>query len=103
MAHRASREPHAALGVGRGASRDEITRAYRVRARTLHPDVSGTDSTAEMAALSAARDTLLEQARPDGVPHPDPGPRERPDWATAHEPAWTDHWAAWNEPRRPGS
>jgi DnaJ domain len=101
MVRRPSREPHEVLGVGRGASRSEIARAFRDRARLLHPDVSGSDTTAEMADLSAARDVLL--------PHADDGPattrratpRERPDWANAHEAAWTDHWAAWNEPRPP--
>lgn len=105
MARRASREPHEVLGVRRGASRDEIARAYRVRARQLHPDVSGSDTTADMADLSAARDLLLTTEPGDEVGLPaTPGgePRERPAWAAAHEPAWTDHWAAWNEPRRPG-
>jgi hypothetical protein len=101
MARRASHEPHDVLGVRRGASRGEIARAYRARARQIHPDVSGTDTTAEMADLSAARDALLPNAPSDGAPHGDDEPRERPDWAAAHEPAWTDHWAAWNEPRRP--
>jgi hypothetical protein len=101
MVRRASREPHEVLGVGRGASRSEIVRAFRVRARLLHPDVSGSDTTAEMADLSAARDVLLPRA--DGAPVSSrPGePAKRPVWATAHDPAWTDHWAAWNEPRRP--
>ena len=100
MVRRASREPHDILGVVRGASRDEIAQAYRARARTLHPDVSGSDTTAAMADLSAARDSLLGHVPPDGGPRRDAEPRERPDGAAAHAPAWTDHWAAWNEPRR---
>jgi hypothetical protein len=89
------------LGVRRGASRDEIARAYRVRARQVHPDVSGSDTTAEMADLSAARDALLPRADAEPATIPDSEPRERPAWAAAHDNAWTDHWAAWNEPRRP--
>ena len=101
MARRASHEPHEVLGVRRGASRDDIAQAFRARARQIHPDVSGADTTAEMADLSAARDAMLPHASADGVPHADAQPRERPDWASAHEPGWTDHWAAWNELRRP--
>ena len=102
MVRRASREPHTVLGVGRGASRGEIAEAFRSRARELHPDVSGSDTTAEMASLSAARDALLQHAPEDHGPAPGSVERRpRPDWASAHEPAWADHWAAWNEPRRP--
>jgi hypothetical protein len=102
MARRASREPHAVLGIRRGANRGEIAVAFRARARELHPDVSGSDTTAEMAALSAARDALLTHAAADPASSGVVGRRPRPDWAAAHEPAWSDHWAAWNEPRRPG-
>lgn len=42
------------LGVGQSASRDEISRAYREKARTAHPDQGGSD--AAMARLNAARD-----------------------------------------------
>ena len=101
MARHASREAHAILGVGLRASRAEVSRAFRTRARELHPDVSGADTTAQMAELAAARDALLEQGTEDSAPTPGTEPRERPAWAAAHEPAWTDHWAAWNEPRRP--
>lgn len=103
MARRASREPHAVLGVRRGANRAEIAVAFRSRAQELHPDVSGSDTTAAMAALSAARDELLKHAPEESGQSPGSVERRpRPDWATAHEPAWADHWAAWNEPRRPG-
>ena len=31
-------DPHTVLGVTRGASRDEITRAYRAQLKRYHPD-----------------------------------------------------------------
>ncbi len=99
MARRASHEPHEVLRVRRGASRGEISRAYRARARQIHPDVSGADTTTQMAELSAARDALLARTPPDVVSRRDAVPRERPNRSAAHEP-WTDYWAAWNEPRR---
>ncbi len=101
MARRASHEPHEILRVRRGASRGEISRAYRARARQIHPDVSGADTTTDMAELSAARDALLSRTPPEGASLRGEQPRRRPKWPAAHEP-WTDYWAAWNEPRRRG-
>lgn len=45
------------LGVARTASREDIERAYRERAKTAHPDVGGTQE--GMAALTHARDQAL--------------------------------------------
>lgn len=47
----------ATLGVGVGASRAEIERAYRTRMKTAHPDHGG--SVERAAALNQARDLLL--------------------------------------------
>lgn len=47
------------LGVPQNASRDEIQRAYREKARTAHPDAGGSD--AAMSRLNAARDQGLQQ------------------------------------------
>jgi hypothetical protein len=42
------------LGLSQGASFVKIRRAYRVRAKALHPDRRGAESTAQMAALNRA-------------------------------------------------
>jgi hypothetical protein len=42
------------LGLSQGASFAKIRRAYRVRAKALHPDRQGAESTAQMAALNRA-------------------------------------------------
>ena len=55
------RDPYEVLGLRPGASRDEIEGMWRLKARRAHPDVGGSD--AEMAALNAARDRLLEMVK----------------------------------------
>ena len=52
-----SRDPFFVLSVERGASADEIRRAWRERARTVHPDVGGTD--AAMQELNEALHSAL--------------------------------------------
>lgn len=64
------RPPHEVLGVPRGASPEQIRRAYRALARRHHPDVSGTpESAAIFAEIARAYEILTEQpARPDPEP-----------------------------------
>jgi hypothetical protein len=50
-------EARAILGVGPGATREEIQAAYSRLIRMAHPDVGGTSGLA--AQLNAARDALL--------------------------------------------
>ncbi len=55
----AAAEAREILGVGEGASREEIQAAYGRLIRAVHPDAGGTSGLA--ARLNAARDTLLKK------------------------------------------
>ena len=54
------KSPWETLGLKPGASADQITAAYRAKARAAHPDAGG--STAAMAELNQARDAALKEA-----------------------------------------
>jgi len=92
-------DPYLVLGVTRHADREEILKAFKRRARSLHPDVSGDDTA--FKRLNLARDVLLDPRRraeydrltyrpaagtpvPYEEPPPAPGrtasPTGRPDW-----------------------
>ncbi len=109
-------DPYTTLGLSPGADRAEIGRAYRRRARELHPDATGTDTTAAMARLNRARDEAFERAAPGSrrparrgnAPAPGPGgdpdrpagDHDQPTAGADHEPEWADYWSAWNDPPR---
>lgn len=105
-------DPYTTLGLSPGADRAEIGRAYRRRAREIHPDATGTDTTAAMARLNRARDEAIARAAPGSrrtTRHgsaPASGSAgaddrsERPAAGTDHEPEWDDYWSAWNDPPR---
>lgn len=52
---------YAVLGLDRGASADEIKRAYRRKARTVHPDVGGDED--EFKAVTHAYEVLSDPQR----------------------------------------
>jgi hypothetical protein len=88
------------LGIARGASVDEIERAYRAMARKVHPDRNSGDRKAEarMKQLNEIRETLSDPLlraayddqlrREDAPAPPPPRPRERPPAAPRAEDRW---------------
>lgn len=59
------KDPYDILGVARNASADDIRKAYRKLAKTLHPDLNPGDKTAEarFKEASAAYDLLSDAAK----------------------------------------
>lgn len=51
-----SMDPFAILGVDMNATREEVDKAYKEKAHSVHPDVGG--SNIEMAKLNAAYETI---------------------------------------------
>jgi hypothetical protein len=98
MKKRVPPDPHVVIGVERGATRAEIQRAFRTKARELHPDVSGGDTTDAMAALSAARDDLLRHAPAER--RTTAGTRVAPDVGRRFDGEWDDYWSSWWSPRK---
>lgn len=64
-----ARDPYSVLGVAPGASKDEVTKAYRKLAKKYHPDLNPGDEQAakRMAEVNAAYDSIM-----NGTPY---GPR----------------------------
>lgn len=64
-------DPYRVLGLSPGASKDEVTKAYRKLAKKYHPDLNPGDESAakKMAEVNAAYDSIM-----NGTPY---GPRAR--------------------------
>jgi hypothetical protein len=80
------RDPYAVLGVRRGASPDEIRRAWVDLARRHHPDRGGDPAT--MQAINDAWAALRTGAPP--APDPDPDPDPGPDVGVDGAGGWFD-------------
>jgi curved DNA-binding protein len=82
------------LGVPRGASREEIARAWRRRARAEHPDSQPGDAAAvsRFRALAGAWHVLSDPARraayDQALGHDQPAPAAAAPAARAQRPAW---------------
>jgi curved DNA-binding protein CbpA len=83
------RDPYEALGIRRDASSAEIARAYRLRARELHPDAqpTGPDAGDQFRIAAAAYELLSDPARraaydqrtrPARPPRGEPASQSRP-------------------------
>ena len=53
------RDPYEVLGVQRGASDDEIKKAYRAKCKRWHPDLNPNDPTAEEGWRISGQTTTL--------------------------------------------
>ncbi|HEU4779244.1 MAG TPA: DnaJ C-terminal domain-containing protein [Steroidobacteraceae bacterium] len=90
---------YAALGVERGASADEIKKAYRRLAQKYHPDVSKEPGAeARFKEVAEAYQTLKDagkRAAYDALGSRPPGEEFRPppDWARQHGGAGSDHFS----------
>jgi hypothetical protein len=107
---------YAELGVGRGATRDEIAAAFRARARELHPDAHPADAIdaeerfkrvslaygvlgdpAQRARYDSGRLDLRSAPRPPSTPVPPPAesPRAPPPGPSPTRPQLTRRGARW--------
>ena len=65
-------DPNELLGIASGASEEEIRKAFRRKAKTVHPDVSDAPDAAEQfTRLKAAHDVLIERLSNPLAPTPE--------------------------------
>ena len=65
-------DPNELLGIAPGASEEEIRKAFRRKAKTVHPDVSDAPDAAEQfTRLKAAHDLLIERLSNPLAPTPE--------------------------------
>jgi len=69
---RDSYDPNELLGIAPGSSEDEIRKAFRRKAKTVHPDVSDAPDAAEQfTRVKAAHDLLIERLSNPLAPTPE--------------------------------
>src|SRR6476659_4651517 len=69
-------DPYRTLGLARGASIDEIKRAYRRLAKIHHPDAAGEKNVPRFLAIQAAYEQLAGGADGRSVPRRPAAPRK---------------------------
>jgi len=99
-------DAHAVLGIAPGATAADVKRAYRRRARLLHPDIAGPQTTSRMAELNLARDALMAAFPPSAhdivdVPVEPEAPAADASRPPDHEAAWEDYWSTWTKSQAP--
>ena len=57
-------DPYRTLGLARGASREEVRRAYRALAKVHHPDAAGEKALPRFLAIQAAYEQLIDGSIP---------------------------------------
>ena len=57
-------DPYRTLGLARGASREEVKRAYRALAKVHHPDAAGEKALPRFLAIQAAYEQLIDGSIP---------------------------------------
>ena len=82
----AVRDPYGVLGISRDATLDEIKRAFRGRAKELHPDANPTDADAaeRFKDASAAYEILTDPEKRAHYMRGDWDPWRDGDWGGAH-------------------
>ncbi len=70
-------DPYRTLGLARGATLDEVKRAYRRLAKANHPDAAGPSALTRFLAIQAAYDAIASPAGSAGAPErgQQPAPR----------------------------
>ena len=99
-------DPYRTLGLARGASIDEIKRAYRRLAKIHHPDAAGEKNVPRFLAIQAAYEQLAGGADGGGSPRGPAGPRKSweadPDRSDATRRAYGGR-ARWSAPGSTGA
>ena len=68
-------DPYRTLGLKRGATLDEVKRAYRRLAKINHPDAGGEGALPRFLAIQAAYEQLAGPGAPGAARRPSPAPR----------------------------
>jgi hypothetical protein len=71
-------DPYRTLGLARGATLDEVKRAYRRLAKANHPDAAGPSALTRFLAIQAAYEAIAGPTATNGASTPSGRPQPRP-------------------------